>query len=256
MTYKQSVNSIIPFGILRILALIVVLLIIIPVTLFLVSPWFPFTLGCYSTLCTGHYKDAAKYYKMATDRDPRFVLAVSDSAAMHNYFGEIEEAINDCNRALAIDHERGLVESVTLFNRAYAYNRLGRYKEALADCNSVLAGMFMDNSIQATVLVNRGEAYDALNQHEKSRTDYDKALKLIPNPPSAAFMLIRARALIGLGQFDQALNQLDKAVKNKPELPLLYIYRAAVDEKLGRHDTSQHDIERAKQLCYRLTPAN
>lgn len=256
MTYNQSVNSIIPFGILRIFAVSVVLLIIIPVGLFLVSPWFPYTLACYSTVCTGHYKDAAMYIKMAADRDPHFALAVSDSAAMHNYFGEIEEALSDCNRVLAFDHDRGVVGSFTYFNRAYAYNRLHHYKEALADCNSVLAGMFMDNSIQATVLVNRGEAYDALNQQEKARIDYDKALKLIPNPSNAGFMLVRARALIGVGQFDQALNQLDKAVKDKPELPLLYIYRAAVDEKLGHHDASQQDLDRAKQLGYRLTSAN
>ena len=85
----------------------------------------------------------------------------------------------------------------------------GRPKEALAACNAGLAV----NPSDAVQLSTRATAKSALGQYEEAKSDAQQAMRISPrDPETGLFNLILADAELGLGDFDAAIDNYQKAI--------------------------------------------
>ena len=160
------------------------------------------------------YSESLKYYNLAIELNPEYVVAYNNRGHVYVYRNQYEEALSDYNQAIVLDPKfayayggRGVVyvyrkryeDALSEFNRAIqldsnyvkAYNNRGyvyvyrkRYEEALSDFNRAIQ---LDPNYSNSYS-NRGVVYAGLKQYEEALSDYDKAIQLDPNYISAPWM--------------------------------------------------------------------
>lgn len=95
----------------------------------------------------------------------------------------------------------------------------------------------------ADALHLRGVALDAMGDPQQGIALMDRALVLNPSLP--AIHLNRANALKRLGRLEQALDGYANALRVKPDYTMAHTNRATVLEALGRHDEAMAAYDRA-----------
>jgi serine/threonine protein kinase/Tfp pilus assembly protein PilF len=140
--------------------------------------------------------------------------------------------------------------------RGFAATELGRqqtrtnpglaaneFREALVDFDWALK-QDRDPLVQYVGLVNRGVLFIRQTRWKEAVRDLRRAVKLAP-PGGYQAAVNLAQALRGMGQPQQALATLTRAVERMPNLALLYHVRAKMHLKGKDHAAARADFERA-----------
>ena len=122
--------------------------------------------------------------------------------------GEVERAIADYNKAIALDPK--FAKAYT--NRGIAYKNKGEFDRAIADYNKAIA----HDPKFATAYTNRGVAYRKKGEVDRAIADFTKAIAL--NPKSAAAYTNRGIAYKNKGEFDRAIADFRKALEINPSI--------------------------------------
>ena len=136
------------------------------------------------------YFDKAMYhYNKAIELDPRYIQAYNNRGAAHGFMGEHDKALADFNASI----------------------RLNPTKAPMPYCN------------RGFVYLYRGQGAAANKQFEAAARDYaeakknfDRAIEI--DPKYARAYVARGRALTGMGLYDQALKDYDRAKYLQPHL--------------------------------------
>jgi tetratricopeptide (TPR) repeat protein len=158
--------------------------------------------------------------------------------------GAIDEALQLCNQALALDPEP--MEPQAL--RGEIYYHLGRLSEAATDCSAVIDRGFR----HAQTYFVRAIALDSMQRTEEALADCSMALHLDPEHAGAynSRGLMRGR----LGQLEQAAADFSEALRLAPKWFLPYFHRAQTYH--AQHpNQALADYDQAISLLKEATPS-
>ncbi len=103
-----------------------------------------------------------------------------------------------------------------------------------------------DEREKATAHFNCGVAYNAINDFENAIEQYNKASRLKPDYVEAYNN--RGNAKNSLGQHVDAINDYDQAIRLKPDLAVAYNNRGVAKDSLGQHVDAINDYDQAIRL--------
>jgi tetratricopeptide (TPR) repeat protein len=133
---------------------------------------------------------------------------------VHDDLGEHREAIEDYDRALALDPN----DSEAYRNRGVARGKLSEYGEAIEDFERALA--FDPNDSAA--YFNRGLAHYRLNEYHEAIEDYDHGQ---------------------LGEYREAIADFERALALEPDVRTAYRKRGIAHGQLGEHRAAIEDYD-------------
>jgi len=157
-------------------------------------------------------KIAEDLLRRILDRDPNSLPVMGSLAMLLQMTGRPEEAAKLYQRILKLQPDNVII----INNLAWILcEEQGKHQQALelAQRGLKIAPNYVD------LIDTRGVAYYRLGQFDKAIQDFTKCLKLYPKgtPAIAATYLHLARALDGLGQKDEAIENLNKALELNAE---------------------------------------
>jgi tetratricopeptide (TPR) repeat protein len=161
----------------------------------------------------GRPADAIAAFERAALLDPTNVQAMYDIGGVYRKLGDRNQAVAAYNRALAAQ-PRYVAARI---NKAVTLNELDRCEEAVREC---------DRAIQ----IDTAEV----------------AADHFPNARSFAYGA-KGAALLKLGRNEESLQAIDLSLADREDA-LNYVNRAAVLERLGRHEEARAATLRAQQL--------
>ena len=123
----------------------------------------------------------------------------------------------------------------------------GKLKEGnivLKDCT--LKGQLEKTQEAAAGYYDLGNSYHGLGDYQQAIKDFDRAIELDPQLAEAYWG--RGRTYHGLGDYQQAIKDFDRAIELDPKLAEAYWDRGKTYNDLGKHQQAIDDWKRAAQL--------
>ena len=170
-------------------------------------------------------------------------------ANLYIALAEYDKALADFNKVLSLrltDRERARV----LNSRGYIFNQRHQYDDALADFD---AGIALDPENESLVH-NRGASFlDHFHQPKNALNDFDRALELTSRDNRPYILESRARALVQLDRYDEAVADLNESLalqdeSGRPLDGITHSARALVYCKSQRYQLALRDYEMGLQL--------
>jgi tetratricopeptide (TPR) repeat protein len=125
--------------------------------------------------------------------------------------------------------------------RGNAHKNLSHFDQALADWSRAID---LDPSL-ADAFTARGTYYQTHNDTAKALADFERSLQL--NPTVDGYFQ-RGQVYSGLGQYDKAIEDYDRAIAERRDAPWVYLARASAKRALGDEKGYRRDQERAAEL--------
>ena len=168
-----------------------------------------------------------------------------DKATEYVKEGKYDEALIECNKALAINSN----DANAYYQRSVCYFRKDNLDQAIADCNKSIEL----NPNFANVYFARGTVYVKKGEFNKAISDANRAIQL--NPNFAEAYNLRGNAYRKKGDIDKAISDLNKSIEIDPNGAPTYHNRALAYQKKGRLDQAILDSSRAIELLPSLAEA-
>lgn len=158
--------------------------------------------------------------------------------------GDTAEAIKLFSKAIGSGHLGGADMVVALGNRGRAYTKLRRFDQAIGDYRRALeiARPEENRTLRAAIYEGMGHAYLRRGQFQQAKDELDRALALNPKLPWA--LSYRARAHGQLRKDSLALADLDRAIAIRP-YHRFYYQRSHVLARMGVYQKALADINQA-----------
>lgn len=171
-------------------------------------------------LASGDVEAARQWSIQALAMDPTFTQAVNNRGVIENRGGQPEDAKAFYHQALALDAGN----TSTLFNLINLHTQLGEI-EAADQYRAKLEELRPQDPF---FLWQIGTEYEANKEIRRARRMYRRALTLLPN--ETLFLISFARASSELGDFEQALQAISKAIEALEQGPDLASAPNQLDE--------------------------
>ena len=137
---------------------------------------------------------------------------------------------------------------------AIALIGLKQYKEAATRLEALAQAMTMaPMSLRAEVLDQAGQAWGLAGDAARAYAAARAAVALLPNDPD--LLIDRAEAAASAGYVGQAVEDLDRVLKDDPGRVDALVYRASANRALDRLDRALADIEQALARAPDSAPA-
>jgi tetratricopeptide (TPR) repeat protein len=136
-------------------------------------------------------------------------------------------------------------------DQAWAWCRGRDPDHLIRGCTAILKSSRTTPEDLARAFFDRGRARIDLGQYDRAIEDLDRAIKLDPNYPDA--FNTRALAHIGAGQFEQAIADFDEAIRLDPNYAIAIFNRGIALKTMGRTEDAAKDFATAKEVGPRLT---
>lgn len=156
----------------------------------------------------------------------------------HLFREEYQRAVEDCDRALALDPTYG--EAYLL--RGIAFSMLSDYQRAIPDFTHALAL----NSHDLFAYTYRGIAYREQKNYGQALADFDGALAL--DPQMDEITLLRNLTYGQFNEVGRGLGDFDHALAMNPEDAQAYVSRGMAYCALGEYRRAIEDLDRALSL--------
>ena len=154
----------------------------------------------------GELDKAIEQYNKALAIDPHDSVTLSNLGNIYAQKGEFDKAIEQFNKALAIAPQ----QAITLSNLGNAYLNNGEYDRAIEQCNKALA----IEPLRVITLSILGNIYAQKGELDKAIEQYNKALVIDPQQDNTLSNL--GNAYLNNGEFDKAIEQCNKALAIDP----------------------------------------
>ena len=188
----------------------------------------------------GNFAEAVTDYDTALDLDPTNISYLRHRAWVALSAGQYEKAVDDYSRMLEIDPD----EPYARHNRGFAKFQLRDYDGATKDLRRAVR-MSPNNALMhadlARILHADGRLKDALKQA-------DRAVDLQQISETRGFW-VRARLHRDLGHFDEALKDLESALRWDPKSSFLHRERGWVHWAEGDHEAAIAPFTKATELA-------
>lgn len=179
-----------------------------------------------------------------TPEPTRSAVEYATSAALYERDGELEQAIEAYEQAIALDasnvnYYMALIELLTATNQAEkALERAEQAKVLASDNSAVWSSMASAYLANANRLAETGDRIGAELQYQKAINAGTQATDLDPNNAEAYAYMGNALANMGIEFQDQALEKAALAVELAPDNPITRRTMALVYELNGEYDAA------------------
>lgn len=156
--------------------------------------------------------------------------------------------------ALSRAVELGADSSRLRFLKGLSALELNLHREAVRDLSLALG----QEAVQPTILVLRGKALKGLGQYQAALRDFQQAGQLFP-PHSPGFAEVHyaiAQVNERLGNLPQALEALERALQAGRQEAEIYLLRGQLQEQLGQAEAALADYSRALAVNANLAAAH
>jgi tetratricopeptide (TPR) repeat protein len=171
----------------------------------------------------GRKKEAIVSYDKALEFKPDFHEAWNNRGLALSYLGRKEEAIASYDKAIELKPD----DNEAWFNRGNSLSDLGRQEEAIASYDKAIE-LKPDSH---NTWNNRGLALSDLGRKEEAIASYDKAI-----------------ALSDLGRKEEAIISYGKAIAIKPDHDLAWLMRGRALIRSGRYEEGFSNAQKALEL--------
>lgn len=121
------------------------------------------------------------------------------------------------------------------------------HADAIGECSRAIEEEVLNRRDLAATFVNRGVLHLTLADYADARSDFDRAVELMPGMGEA--YVNRGAALIGLSQETAAIAQIDQGLTLNPEEPeKAYFNRALAKERVNDLKGAYADFQKALAL--------
>jgi tetratricopeptide (TPR) repeat protein len=177
-------------------------------------------------------QSAIASYSKAIKYDPTYYAAYINQGVIYNYLKEYTAALNDYNIVLK-DGDIGLAYA----GRGESYLGLKEYTLAIADLNK---GISLD---PYDACAYRDLAYTdyAIGKYQDSLEAAESSRQIDPNCGDGQLLATEARSYFALGNNNQALTYIDKAIDDNPYF-LFFYYRGTFYQAAKRNDEAIQDF--------------
>lgn len=222
----------------------------------------------------GNHRRAIEDYNKGIEVDSQYAQTYLNRGALYGQLGNYQKAIKDFGTAIELDPQFAQAYS----NRGLAYQRLGRYQPAIEDFDKAI-GLEPQN---VKAYVRRGHTYAAKGEYEKAISDYEQVLKIDPDnvqacsnlgclyidkeidleqglrlikkalsitPENPAIVAGLGRAYYRKGMFDEALEELERAIKLGGDDAQLHEHLAKVYEKKERYEEAVKAWKKVQEIA-------
>ena len=170
------------------------------------------------------YEDAIKFLSKAIELNPNFGLAFSNRAHAYNQTENLELAMKDVNSAIEVN---------PLLENAYSIKgNIYTKQSKMVEAEAALTTAIEINPNSPAAYFNRGYFNEEVKKYENSLKDYLKAEDLGYSNKALLYNNI-AVAYRRLKKFDLALEYIEKARQNNPDLPNIDGTTALIHADLG-----------------------
>lgn len=215
-------------------------------------------------------------YQMAISLEPSEALFYTWRGEAYDYWREYDNALADFTRAIELDN----TDAYYHHNRGLAYLEMGDYQSAIDDFSTTIE-LEPDD---ATAHYNRGLAYDYLDRYDLAVADYSRSIELDPSFPDAfsargqlyldrgftqrgmddlrasvelpaddyLTLYNRALAFDELKEYENAITDLDEAIRQYPFDPDYFAARGDAYWELDEKDKARADYRRYEDLTGEL----
>jgi tetratricopeptide (TPR) repeat protein len=185
---------------------------------------------------TGVWKNTIVLWNYVIEKEPdRVPQAYNNRGLALKNRGQMQKAIEDFNRAIALNPEYALAYN----NRGVTLKKAGMLQEAIEDFDRAIAL----NPSYYKAYNNRGSAYGKIGRPDKAVEDFDKAISL--NPSYYETYLNRGVMLGEAGMVDKAIESFNQALSGDPNYADAYYNRGFAYSLLGRDDLALADYNKA-----------
>lgn len=164
-------------------------------------------------------------------------LAYLNRGLAYNNSGEVDLAINDLKKSIAIDPGNGKAYN----NLGISYVKRGNHKKSIQNFNKAL---LIDNK-NDEALYNRGTAYRKAGKYVEAIADLSRAIKIKEVP---RYYNNRGNAYSRLGKKEEAIDDYIKAMELDPEDPSPYYNLGIVYSRAGDTKKSTYYFHKANLL--------
>lgn len=141
------------------------------------------------------YQKGIAYYDLAIKANPKFEVAYNNKGICLLELGEVNEGIEQFDKALAIDP--------TYFHAQLAKAKGLRRLEKAAESIAILEKIEADEEYEDEIFSELSSCYEQLGDAQKALENINKAIELSPN--DANYIAQRALILLFLEKFEEAL---------------------------------------------------
>ena len=128
-------------------------------------------------------------------------------------------------------------------------NRHGNYEEAIKLLDEAIESGYLMGVELASAHFSRAFAHRSLGDYQMALADYNKAIEAQPSlAQDEYFYAARAEALIGLGELDQAMADVEAALKLSPDTASLIDIRGVIFHRKGSYKKADQDFRQALKI--------
>ena len=188
-------------------------------------------------------KSAIKDFEQVLKIAPDNVDAINSIGVVYEGQGEINLAIIEYEKGIALENSNPISASFCYNNRANLYRKQNKLNEALSDYTKAIE---LDSKNPERYQSRAFFYTDYLNDNKKAILDYTKAIELDPNNEN----LITARAAyyFKLDDSKSALDDYNFCVKTFPNNQSSLNKRGLFYGKTENYEKAEHDFEKAIKL--------
>jgi tetratricopeptide (TPR) repeat protein len=183
-------------------------------------------------------------YDEALKIDPSCADIFAERAIHFEEAGQYEKAIQDCDKALSLKPNDG----VAFVTKARAYLQSGKYEEAVAAADKAsLTGGY--DELDRDHLRVEGAALYHLGKYQEALVPLSAGMCYArTDNPSADALYYRALCYEKLKRGNDAIKDLDRAIKKAPSRGQYYSARARILKSSGNANVAVKDEEKARSL--------
>lgn len=187
---------------------------------------------------------ALKDYDMADKVEANYALGLKGRALCLFDMKRYAEALRDFDALVRL----GSQEPVVFGKRGACLTYLGRFEEAIPSYDK---GLEL-NPDDGDIYNDRASNYFNLKNYEKAIADYNKAFEL--KPENSDILRNRGATYLLMARYDAALQDFDALIQRGSAPAVVYYYRSAALDRLGRKEDARAAAQTAAQMGYQLPP--
>ncbi len=179
------------------------------------------------------------FYKQVLDLEPDNRNALNNIAVALYHQNRFHEAIEYLNRSIELYPTYGLAYA----NRAHCFNQLGNIEQAFKDVDRAIE---LNPNLEWAYSI-KGNLLTKQNKFEEAEKQLQKAIDINPNSPHAYFN--RAYFKEETGKYEESAEDYKKAqVLGFDNETLLYNNLAVLSRRLGEYDKALEYLEKVKSV--------